>query len=283
MRLNYRISDIEDYINWVYFFYAWSVPKDSEEGQRLFADAKRMLKTMQPYMKVKAVVEILPAYSEEDDIVVQKTYLCECGARHAYGEPIHIPMLRQQKPDNEGYCLCLSDFIRPKSAINKDRIGVFATSASIKDEAVFANDEYNKMLLQTLSDRLAEAGAERLHEEVRKQIWGYAPFEQLTIGEMHKEAFQGIRPAVGYPCLPDISVNFIIDELIGFKSIGVTLTEHAMMKPHASVSGFMISHPKARYFAIGKVDEEQVADYAKRRNIPFEEAKKYLIANLNTD
>ena len=132
------------------------------------------------------------------------------------------------------------------------------------------------MLLQTLADRLAEAGAERLHEEVRKTIWGYAPNEQLTIAELHQEKFQGIRPAVGYPCLPDISINFIIDQLIGFKSIGVTLTSSAMMQPHASVSGLMLSLPQARYFAVGKIDRDQLADYAQRRHMTLDEINKYI-------
>ncbi len=281
MRINYRISDVAEYINWVYFFYAWSVPMRSDEGMHLKKEALKMLRMMQPYMKVKCAVEVLPAYSDGDDIVVQKTYLCDCGLYHEYGEPIRIPMLRQQSPNNDGYCMCLSDYIRPQESLKKDKIGVFATSVNIDAAKTFSNDEYNKMLLQTLADRLAEAGAERLHEEVRKRIWGYAPNENLTVEEMQAEKFQGIRPAIGYPCLPDVSLNFLIDDLIGFKSIGVTLTEHGMMQPHASVSGFMISHPKAKYFSVGKIDEEQIRDYALRKNTPFDEVKKYLIANLN--
>lgn len=276
MRINYRISDIEAYINWIYFFHAWSVPMNSNEGERLKEEAHKMLQMMQPYVKVQTAVEIMPAYSDGDDIVVQKTYLCECGMWHTTGEPIRIPMLRQQVPDNEGYCLCLSDFIRPKSHLRSDKMGVFAASVTLDVGKTFPDDAYNQMLLQTLADRLAEAAAERLHEEVRKNIWGYAPTEQLSMDELHAEKFQGIRPAVGYPCLPDVSLNFLIDGIVDFKSIGITLTEHGMMQPHASVSGFMLSHPKARYFAVGKVDEEQVRDYARRRNLPFEEMRKYV-------
>lgn len=281
MRINYRISDVAEYINWIYFFHAWSVPAKTEEGRRLKEEAKKMLRTMQPYMKVKCVVDILPAYSEDEDVVVHKTYLCDCGMYHEYGDPIRIPFLRQQMPSDDGYCWCLSDFVRPKSLLRKDKIGVFATSVSIDTSKTFPDDDFNRMLLQTLADRLAEAGAERLHEEVRKRIWGYATNEQLTIEELHAERFQGIRPAVGYPCLPDVSLNFLIDGLIGFKSIGVALTEHGMMQPHASVSGFMISHPKAKYFSVGKIDEEQLNSYASRRNIPTDEIRKYLIANIN--
>ena len=276
MRRDYRISDLKDYINWVYFFHAWSLPQQSEESRHLHQEAQKMLQQLQPYLTVKTVVEILPAWSEGDDIVVQKTRPCECGQRHPYGDPIRIPMLRQQVPDAEGHCLCLSDFIRPQSALKSDQIGVFAASTSIDVSKTFPNDDYNKMLLQTLADRLAEAGAERLHQEVRKTLWGYAPNEALTIDELHQEKFQGIRPAVGYPCLPDISINFILDEILGFQSIGVTLTTSAMMQPHASVSGLMLSLPQARYFAVGNISQEQLADYAQRRNLSPEELNRYL-------
>lgn len=276
MRKNYRISDLKDYINWVYFFHAWSLPQQSEESKHLFDEAQKMLQRLQPYVKVKTVVELMPAWSEGDDIVVQPMRPCECGQSHPCGEPIRLPMLRQQVPGKDGMCHCLSDFIRPHSAMQQDKIGIFATSTSIDVHKTFPDDDYSQMLLQTLADRLAEAGAERLHEEVRKTLWGYAPNEQLTMAELHQEKFQGIRPAVGYPCLPDISINFLLDKLIGFKSIGVTLTTSAMMQPHASVSGLMISLPQAHYFAVGKIDSDQLADYARRRQLPPEEIHKYI-------
>lgn len=276
MRKNYRISDLKDYINWVYFFHAWSLPQQSEESKHLFDEAQKMLQRLQPYVKVKTVVELMPAWSEGDDIVVQPMRPCECGQSHPCGEPIRLPMLRQQVPGKDGMCHCLSDFIRPLSAMRQDKIGIFATSTSIDVHKTFPDDDYSQMLLQTLADRLAEAGAERLHEEVRKTLWGYAPNEQLTMAELHQEKFQGIRPAVGYPCLPDISINFLLDKLIGFKSIGVTLTTSAMMQPHASVSGLMISLPQAHYFAVGKIDSDQLADYARRRQLPPEEIHKYI-------
>lgn len=276
MRKNYRISDLKDYINWVYFFHAWSLPQQSEESKHLFDEAQKMLQRLQPYVKVKTVVELMPAWSEGDDIVVQPMRPCECGQSHPCGEPIRLPMLRQQVPGKDGMCHCLSDFIRPHSAMRQDKIGIFATSTSIDVHKTFPDDDYSQMLLQTLADRLAEAGAERLHEEVRKTLWGYAPNEQLTMAELHQEKFQGIRPAVGYPCLPDISINFLLDKLIGFKSIGVTLTTSAMMQPHASVSGLMISLPQAHYFAVGKIDSNQLADYARRRQLPPEEIHKYI-------
>ena len=277
MRRDYTISDLTAYINWVYFFHAWSVKSDTDEGEQLRQEAMKMLGRLQPYIKIKTVVEILPAYSEEDDIVVQKTMPCECGSSHPVGEPMHIPMLRQQSVGQDGFCRCLSDYIRPKTSLKQDKIGVFATSVSTDAETTSYNDDYNRMLLQTLADRLAEAGAERLHEEVRKTIWGYAPDENLPMEEMLQGKYQGIRPAVGYPCLPDLSINFILDEIIDFKSIGITLTEHAMMQPHASVSGFMISLPQAQYFSVGQIDETQARDYARRRNMTLNEIKKYLL------
>ena len=147
-------------------------------------------------------------------------------------------------------------------------------------EKRYADDPYMRMLAQTLADRLAEATAERLHEQVRKEFWGYAPEEQLSIPEMLAERFQGIRPAVGYPSLPDTSLNFIIDRLLDMQGIGIRLTEHGAMRPHASVSGLMISHPQARYFNLGKIGDDQLADYADRRGIPVEMMRKFLASNL---
>ena len=147
-------------------------------------------------------------------------------------------------------------------------------------ERLYAEDDYKRMLVQTLSDRLAEATAEKLHEDVRKKLWGYATDENLSIKDLHNEKYQGIRPAVGYPSLPDQSVNFLLDELLDMKQIGISLTENGMMKPHASVCGLMFAHPASRYFSIGKIGEDQLADYAARRGMSIEETKKFLAANL---
>ena len=152
-----------------------------------------------------------------------------------------------------------------------------------KENLIFAPDKqdpYQKMMAQLLADRLAEAAAERMHEQVRKEYWGYAKGEQLTIPEMLIEKFQGIRPAVGYPSLPDTSLNFVLDELIDMKQIGIRLTESGAMKPHASVSGLMMAHPQARYFNLGKIGEDQLQDYARRRGLPIEVCRKVLAANL---
>ena len=157
---------------------------------------------------------------------------------------------------------------------------VFATSVDEGLETDFDQDPYEKLMMQILADRLAEATAERMHEEVRKTYWGYAEDEQLSIADMLCERWQGIRPAVGYPSLPDTSLNFLIDSLINMGSIGIRLTESGAMKPHASVSGLMIAHPAARYFSLGKIGQDQLCDYARRRGFSVDEMKKYLQANL---
>ena len=132
------------------------------------------------------------------------------------------------------------------------------------------------MLAQTLADRLAEATAERLHQEVRTKIWGYAPDEQASIDDLLNCRYVGIRPAVGYPSIPDASINFMIDNIINIRQIGIRLTESGMMTPHASVSGLMFAHPQAKYFSIGDIGKDQMNDYARRRGLPMEMMKKFL-------
>lgn len=136
------------------------------------------------------------------------------------------------------------------------------------------------MLVKTLCERLAEAAAEKVHETIRKEVWGYAKDEKLTKEELLNEDYQGIRPAVGYPSLPDISVSFLLDSLLDMGRIGIRLTENGMMQPHASVCGLMFAHPASRYFSVGKIDEEQLLDYARRRGVSPDEIRKYLTANL---
>ena len=173
-----------------------------------------------------------------------------------------------------------TDFVRPRTHNQADRVGVFATTVDHLMETVYADDPYLRMLAQTLADRLAEATAERLHEMVRRHLWGYAPDEQLTMEELHAESFVGIRPAVGYPSLPDTSLNFLLERLLGMSEIGIRLTENGAMRPHASVSGLMLAHPEARYFSVGKIGEDQLADYASRRGIPLALAHKFLASNV---
>ena len=277
MTLTYDIHELVPYINWAYFFFAWQV-KDEAEKKRLRQEAEMFLSQQEGYYHAYGLFELLEANADGDDIVVYSGMRKDKSGKR-------IPCLRQQQ--GEPPYLCLSDFISPQNISPSSflfslssKLGIFATSADISLETDFDSDPYQKMMSQLLADRLAEAAAERLHEQVRKAYWGYAKDEQLTIPEMLVEKFQGIRPAVGYPSLPDTSLNFVLDELIDMKQIGIRLTESGAMKPHASVSGLMMAHPQARYFNLGKVGEDQLQDYARRRGLPVEVCRKFLAANL---
>ncbi len=264
MQIDYQINDIVPYINWDYFFYAWGMHnKPQAEKDQLRHEAEKTLTSLQGHYRTHALFQLMDAHSEGDDIV---------------GDDFRIPLLRQQQPDSD--FLCIADFVRPLSIGKSDRIGVFATSADMGLETDFDADSYQKMMVQLLADRLAEATAERMHEEVRKHYWGYAPDEQLTMQELHVEKFQGIRPAVGYPSLPDNSLNFVIDAMLGLQKIGIRLTESGAMKPHASVTGLMLSNPQAHYFSVGKIGQDQLADYARRRGLPQQIIRKFLSSNL---
>lgn len=194
---------------------------------------------------------------------------------------VRLPFLRQQHQNKSGKPnLCLSDYIRPLAGGIRDRLGVFATTVDQAMENAFADDPYLHLLSQTLADRLAEATSELLHQQVRTDLWKYAPEEHLTVAEMFQVKYKGIRPAVGYPSMPDQSLNFLIDRLISMHTIGITVTENGAMLPHGSVSGLMFAHPASTYFAIGKIGEDQLSDYARRRGLPPDVVRKFLVANL---
>ena len=261
MIISYDIHQLKPYINWDYFFYAWGMHnKPLDERQKLQDEAVSVLTDLEGKYKAYALFLLMDAHSEGDDIVL--------------GDGRRIPLLRQQQPGSE--CLCLADFLHPEH----DRIGLFATSVDMGLEKDFDHDTYLKMMVQLLADRLAEAAAECMHESVRKTYWGYAPDEQLTMQQLHAEQFQGIRPAVGYPSLPDTSLNFVLNEVLDFRQIGIRLTESGAMKPHASVSGLMISHPAAHYYLLGTIGRDQMTDYARRRGLPVEVVRKFLSSNL---
>lgn len=264
--ITYNISDITPYINWAFFFYAWSMNGKAKDAQQeLRNEAEKMLADMEGKYHTRAVFALCEANSEGDDIIINGT---------------RVPMLRQQKVIPGKPNLCLADFIRPASSGIKDTIGLFATSVDAAFTSNNEEDPYQRMLSQTLADRLAEGTAEKIHEDVRRKYWGYAPDEQLTLMEIFAEKYQGIRPAVGYPSIPDTSMNFLLYELLDMKGIGIILTESGMMVPHASVSGFMFAHPQSKYFDLGKIDDDQLEDYARRRNKPVEELRKYLASTL---
>lgn len=290
----YDIHELADYINWIYFFHAWGFqPKYSSiadihgcdgcramwlvsfkederpkasEAMQLHKEAQRMLNSLDGRFKVYAMYRLMDANSDSDNLIMEGT---------------RFPLLRQQSrvKDSDPF-LCLSDFVRPASYGMTDTVGCFATTIDPEMEKEFEDDDYKHMLCKTLAERLAEAAAEKIHETIRKSVWGYAPDENLSVKELLDEKYCGIRPAVGYPSLPDISVNFLLDDLLDMKRIGITLTENGMMHPHASVSGLMFAHPQSRYFSVGKIDEAQLADYAERRGKTADEMRKYLRANV---
>lgn len=287
MKLTYTISELTPYINWSYFFFAWQV-QDEGEKHRLQAEALDTLANLEGKYHAHALFELYEANGDGDDIVLHASistlsslYSSNISSQIHRNFPFRIPLLRQQHPAQEtAPCLCLSDFLRPLSSGIRDTVGVFATSVDSGLETDFASDAYQKMMVQLLADRLAEAAAERMHEQVRKTYWGYAPDENLSIAEMQAEKYQGIRPAVGYPSLPDTSLNFLLDGLLNMSQIGIHLTESGAMRPHASVSGLMLAHPQSRYFFLGRIGDDQLHDYARRRNLPAPLLRKFLAGNL---
>ena len=299
----YRISELIPFINWLYFYHAWGLSgKPKADKEKIKQEALQMLASWEEKYHTHAIFKLFEVGSEGDDLIFFLPSTSEengiSGTSGGNGTPgtsgiesngiegkkeknLRFPMLRQQHPSAPGEPnLCLADFIRPLSQGIRDQIGVFCTSVDGTIIDVYRHDDYLNMMAQTLSDRLAEATAEKLHEEVRKEYWGYAPDENLTIEQQHREEYQGIRPAIGYPSLPDTSANFIIDQLLDMKQAGIRLTETGMMTPHASVSGLMFSHPKARYFELGKIGADQLRDYARRRGVPVELMRRFLQSSL---
>ena len=292
--ITYEIHDLTDYENWIYFFFPWgfqprfatiadihgcdacragwlaSFPEEERgkaaEAMQLHKEAMRMLNYLDGKYKVYGIYRLMNANSDGDNLILEGT---------------RFPLLRQQtRVRPEDPFLCLSDFVRPLSSGITDTVGGFATTVDAAMEELFTDDDYKHMLVKILSERLAEAAAEKMHQTLRTKIWGYAPDEKLSMKELLREEYQGIRPAVGYPSLPDISVSHLLNELIEMDRIGIRLTENGMMQPLASVCGLMFAHPASRYFSVGKISEEQVNDYALRRGKTPEEVKKYLISNL---
>lgn len=292
--ITYEIHDLTDYVNWIYFFFAWgfqprfatiadihgcdacragwlaSFPEEERgkaaEAMQLHKEAMRMLNYLDGKYKVYGIYRLMNANSDGDNLILEGT---------------RFPLLRQQtRVRPEDPFLCLSDFVRPLSSGITDTVGGFATTVDAAMEELFTDDDYKHMLVKILSERLAEAAAEKMHQTLRTKIWGYAPDEKLSMKELLREEYQGIRPAVGYPSLPDISVSHLLNELIEMDRIGIRLTENGMMQPLASVCGLMFAHLASRYFSVGKISEEQVNDYALRRGKTPEEVKKYLISNL---
>ena len=291
----YDLADVARYIDWTPFFHAWELrgtyprilddDKYGEAARPLFEDAQAMLKQLieEKWLTANGVVGFWPANSIGDD-----TELYTDDTRTKPFVTFHT--LRQQMARSAGKAnLALADFVAPKDTGIADYVGGFAVTAGIGEEDVarrfeLANDDYSKILVKALADRLAEAFAEAMHEKVRKELWAYAPDENLSNEALIAEGYAGIRPAPGYPAQPDHTEKRTLFRLLDVeKEIDVKLTESCAMWPGAAVSGLYFSHPDARYFGIGKIGRDQVADYAARKGWPLDEAERWLGPILNYD
>jgi len=294
---NVDLATIAQYIDWGPFFQTWdlagpypAILKDEVVGEaatKVFAEGQALLKKVIEgrWLQANGVIALLPANTVNDDDI--EIYTDETRTQVAftyYG-------VRQQtvKPVIDGVARpnqCLADFIAPKSSGVADYIGLFAVTAGLgieKYEKRFedAHDDYSSIMLKSLADRLAEAFAEHLHERVRKDLWGYAPNEQLPNEALIKEEYSGIRPAPGYPACPEHTVKREMFDTLQAEEIGMMLTDSYAMFPGAAVSGFYFAHPEAKYFVVGKIGDDQVADMAERRGISKEDVERWLAPNLS--
>jgi len=282
---DWDLADLRECIDWTPFFRAWELAGNfpailtdeivGESATSLFADANAMLDKIiaEKWLTAKGVVGLWQCRRDGDDVFI-----------HADGQEIRMPFLRQQIAKREGRAnMCLADFIDPAG----DWIGGFAVTAGHGiDEHLerfkAAHDDYNDILLKALADRLAEAFAERLHQHVRTTLWGYAAGEQLTNEALIKEQYRGIRPAPGYPACPDHSQKPVLFDLLkATDATGITLTESFAMLPTAAVSGFYFGHPESAYFGVARIGEDQLADYATRRGVDLDTARRWLRPNLD--
>jgi 5-methyltetrahydrofolate--homocysteine methyltransferase len=292
---SYDLAELAKYIDWTPFFQAWELKgqyprilqddKYGEAARHLFEDAQAMLKQLieEKWLKANAVVGFWPANSIGDDIELYAD-----DGRAKILATLHT--LRQQmEKDSARANLALADFVAPKASGVADYVGGFAVTAGIGEEDVArrferANDDYSKIMVKALADRLAEAFAEALHEKVRRELWAYAPDEKLTNEQLIAEDYAGIRPAPGYPAQPDHTEKRTLFKLLDAeKASGLKLTESCAMWPAAAVSGLYFSHPESRYFGVGKIGRDQVEDYATRKGWSIEEAERWLGPILNYD
>lgn len=291
--LDYPLEKIAPFIDWTPFFSTWELKgkypsifedeKYGKEARKLYNDANELLKRIidEKWIGANAVIGLFPANSVGDDILVYNP--------GNPGEDIaKLHTLRQQNKKAPGQPnLSLSDFIAPVQSGKTDYIGAFAVTTGLGIEKYVQqfeddHDDYNAILLKSLADRLAEAFAEYMHLKVRSDYWGYDKNEALSIEEIIREKYQGIRPAAGYPACPDHTEKQIIFDLLEIKNgIGIELTEHFAMTPAASVSGLYFAHPDSRYFGLGKISSDQIEDYAMRKGMVVSEVERWLSPNLN--
>lgn len=295
------VEEIVPYVDWKFFFHSWNLsaryhtaqfvddcpsckqtwlngfPEEerekAQEGMNLYKDARKMLDHL-VHIKadyIKAVYGVFEAYSENESL---------------YINDICFPMLRQQKKNDKDVYMSLCDFVLPKSSGKTDYVAGFTVTAGVGANELLSEyerqgDEYNVLLLKSVLDRLAEAATEYLHAKIRKDYWGFAPNEDISINDMFTLKYQGIRPAVGYPSIPDQSINIVLNnDLLNSKEIGVELTENGVMYPNASVSGLIFAHPQSKYFNVGQISEEQANEYIERRKEDADLIRKFLAANM---
>ena len=284
-----EVKPLIRYIDWKFFFRTWrligdysalistenitkeqwlnrSDVKEKERAEQVFdlwSDARQQLNKLldEHKIRINAVVGLYEAASDSENIMVKN------GA-----ENVVLPMLRQQQEDERGNCLSLADFIADAG----DYIGAFAVAVHLHENQVPLSDDYTMLLQKSLADRLAEATAEWVHEQIRKTYWGFASDESLSVEEMMQSRFQGIRPAVGYPSLPDQSLLFKMQKLLPLHTIGIELTENGAMNPSSSVCSLVFAHPESRYFRIGKISQAQFGGYAVRRGMACEVLEKFM-------
>ena len=291
----YDLAELRACIDWTPFFRTWELAGKypdiledkivGESARDLFSDAQNMLDRMvdERWLVPRAVVGFWPANAVGDDIAIQGDP--ESGADATMVHTLRQQMMRSNTRPN----FALSDYICPDEAGHTDYIGGFVVTAGAEIDAIgerFAseNDDYNSILAKALADRLAEAFAERMHQRVREEFWGYAPDEGLTNAQLIGEEYQGIRPAPGYPASPDHTEKRALFDLLDAEAAtGVTLTESFAMWPPSSVSGFYFAHPETRYFGVGKIERDQVEDYALRKGMELSVAERWLSPNLNYD
>jgi 5-methyltetrahydrofolate--homocysteine methyltransferase len=290
------IRTLSDYIDWTFFFFAWKLsgkypaifsdPVKGEEARKLFDDAQKYLNEIidKKIVSARGIVGLYPAVSDGDDVRVLTNEVGNLLPSPFKGEEKVLHFLRNQELKEKGVPnLSLSDYIAPESSGLIDHIGLFVVTADINNEeySKYKDDDYASIMIRILSDRLAEAAAEWIHEKARKEYWGYAKDEKLTLEEMLAVKYKGIRPAPGYPACPDHTEKRVLFDILGAeKAIGVGLTENFAMTPPASVSGYIFSHPASSYFNIGKINRDQIVDYASRKKMTVDEAAKWLAPNL---
>ncbi|MEN3261729.1 methionine synthase [Sodalis endosymbiont of Spalangia cameroni] len=288
------VGTLRNYIDWTPFFMTWSLAGKyprilqdevvGEEARRLFADANAMLDKLDEggLLRPRGVVGLFPANREGDDIVIYR----DESRRERLAVAHH---LRQQTEKNDFANYCLADFVAPKASGKADYLGAFAVTGGLEEDSLAAEfdaryDDYNKIMVKALADRLAEAFAEYLHERVRKVYWGYAANENLGNEALIRESYQGIRPAPGYPACPDHTEKQTLWSLLEVtRHTGMQLTESFAMWPGASVAGWYFSHPDSKYFAVAQIQRDQVEDYAIRKGLALEEIERWLGPNLGYD